>query len=36
VSEVIIAWLQRGMTDAPEVLIDHLTYLATSLLGGLE
>ncbi len=32
VSEVVIDWLNRGMTDSPDVLVDHLTQLAHSLL----
>lgn len=35
VTEVIIDWLNRGMTDSPEVLVDHLTQLATALLSSL-
>lgn len=36
VSEVVIDWLYRGMTDPPDVLIDHLTGLASSLVTGLD
>jgi AcrR family transcriptional regulator len=32
ISEVIIDWLSRGMTEDSEVLADHLTWIATSLL----
>ncbi|WP_103339922.1 TetR/AcrR family transcriptional regulator [Amycolatopsis sp. CA-126428] len=35
VSEVVIDWLHRGMTDSPEVLADHLSELAHSLLTTL-
>ncbi len=33
VTEVIIDWLERGMTDDPGALTDHLTGFAVSLLG---
>lgn len=36
VSEVIIDWLDRGMTDDVEALADHLTRFAASLLKDLE
>ncbi|WP_329126824.1 TetR/AcrR family transcriptional regulator [Streptomyces sp. NBC_01465] len=36
VSEVIIDWLERGMTDDIEELVDHLTGIATALLAGLD
>jgi AcrR family transcriptional regulator len=32
ISEVIIDWLSRDMTEDPEVLADHLTWIAKSLL----
>ncbi|WP_410623629.1 TetR/AcrR family transcriptional regulator [Amycolatopsis sp. cmx-8-4] len=35
VSEVVIDWLSRGMTDSPDELADHLTQLARSLLAPL-
>ena len=35
VSEVVIDWLYRGMTDSPEALADHLTLLVVALLTGL-
>ncbi|MFE9625067.1 TetR/AcrR family transcriptional regulator [Streptomyces sp. NPDC006527] len=34
VSEVMFDWLERGMTDDPDVLIEHLTGIATALLSG--
>ena len=34
VTEVVIDWLQRGMTDPPQELVDHLTGLCLSILGG--
>ncbi|MFB6552772.1 TetR/AcrR family transcriptional regulator [Streptomyces sp. NPDC056405] len=36
VTEVIIDWLERGMTDDPAVLADHLTGFAAALLSGAE
>ncbi|AHH97275.1 transcriptional regulator [Kutzneria viridogrisea] len=36
VSEVVIDWLHRGMTDSPDKLVDHLTDLSLSLLSALE
>ncbi|WP_410574710.1 TetR/AcrR family transcriptional regulator [Amycolatopsis sp. cmx-4-61] len=35
VSEVVIDWLGRGMTDSPDELAEHLTQLARSLLAPL-
>jgi hypothetical protein len=32
VSEVIIDWVSRGMTDDPELLADHLTGIGLALL----
>ncbi|MEV6180921.1 TetR-like C-terminal domain-containing protein [Streptomyces sp. NPDC052015] len=34
VSEVIIDWLERGMTDDPDVLTERLTGIAAALLSG--
>jgi len=34
ISEVIIDWLSRDMTEDPDVLADHLTWIATSLLAA--
>lgn len=36
VTEVIIDWLERGMTDDIETLSEHLTRFAVSLLDGLD
>ncbi|WP_426569996.1 TetR-like C-terminal domain-containing protein [Streptomyces canus] len=33
-SEVITDWLERGMTDDPDVLIEHPTGIAAALLSG--
>lgn len=33
VTEVVIDWLFRGMTDDPEALVDHLTHLGVAILG---
>lgn len=33
ITEVIIDWLFRGMTDDPEALVDHLTHLGVAILG---
>lgn len=35
VTELIIDWLNRGMTDSPDALIEDLTQLTTALLEGL-
>jgi AcrR family transcriptional regulator len=34
ISEVIIDWLSRDMTEDPDILADHLTWIATSLLAA--
>ncbi|GAA1365946.1 TetR/AcrR family transcriptional regulator [Streptomyces beijiangensis] len=36
VTEVIIDWLERGMTDDAEALVTHLTWFATTLLTSLR
>ncbi|MFL1431862.1 MULTISPECIES: TetR/AcrR family transcriptional regulator [unclassified Nocardiopsis] len=36
VTEVVIDWLQRGMTDDRDLLVDHLTAIAAALLSALE
>ncbi|MHA6757489.1 TetR/AcrR family transcriptional regulator [Streptacidiphilus sp. PAMC 29251] len=33
ITEVVIDWLQRGMTDSPQELADHLTGLCLAILG---
>jgi AcrR family transcriptional regulator len=33
VTEVVIDWIARGMTDDPDLLADHLTRLATAILA---
>jgi AcrR family transcriptional regulator len=33
VTEIIIEWLDGGMADAPDALVDHLTELAVATLG---
>ena len=35
VTEVVIDWLERGMTDSPDKLTEHLTDLGVALLDGL-
>lgn len=34
ISEVIIDWLSRDMTEDPDILADHLTWIASSLLAA--
>ena len=34
--EIMIDWVNRGMTDPPEPLVDHLTALALSILQGVR
>ncbi len=34
ISEVIIDWLSRDMTEDPDILADHLTWIAKSLLAA--
>lgn len=35
-SEVVIDWIQRGMTDDPDVLAEHLTSISLALLRDFE
>jgi hypothetical protein len=34
VSEVVIDWIERGMTDCPETLADHLTGFGVTVLSA--